>query len=374
MSDTAPKYTSEQLRRLLSQLRGDFDALRQRGRPIKARLIHLPSNAEAEGVTGYPPPSSAASAYVTAGDRDGKQNFDASGNVKFIDPPVLDVSGQPMVHPQTGQGIDYTMGASRTVELVGPSDAVAGLGSLARRGGKLARRIRNDVLATLAGWTFSSGEGLWWAVVFELAWSGRHPLLSADRQLWLKSADGPFLLLPHDIVQLRQLAELRVRPYHVTIPERWLQRLPDAYVSEIDDAVAACRDLAEVLIEELDAARASGFAESAQGDDAHSPREPESVASLEELDSNKLTDRQRDILLALLRLETFDADSRRTTEAIAKAAEGPHAKPANFKAPLAELARLMLTNSKSGAKGGIWLTDRGCKLAEHILRRRDGAA
>ncbi|MFQ5807429.1 MAG: hypothetical protein ACE5I3_13355, partial [Phycisphaerae bacterium] len=112
-------------------------------------------------------------------------------------------------------------------------------------------------------------EELWWALVFELAWSGRHPLLTATRHLWRTSEKGGLVRLPYDLEQVHQLAALPLGPMGKVVPEHWLKRLPDAYMSEIDDAASACSDLATVLADELEAALSGGNADVGPGEDAH---------------------------------------------------------------------------------------------------------
>lgn len=79
-------------------------------------------------------------------------------------------------------------------------------------------------------------------------------------------------------------------------------------------------------------------------------------------DWDALTDRQRNCMGALLELKAFDADSRRDARVIARKAEGRAANVNGFKEPLAELARRDLAQSKTGRRGGYWLTDHGRKL------------
>lgn len=81
---------------------------------------------------------------------------------------------------------------------------------------------------------------------------------------------------------------------------------------------------------------------------------------------NRLTDRQRGILLTLLEQMAFDRDSRMRTEDIARAAEGPDAKAGGFKRPVADLALFGFTASVDGREGGVWLTDHGRAVAERL--------
>jgi hypothetical protein len=85
----------------------------------------------------------------------------------------------------------------------------------------------------------------------------------------------------------------------------------------------------------------------------------------------KLSDRQYNILVAMLELKAFTAESRATTDGIAEKAEGPTASPEQFKRPVSGLRRRRLLDSKTGRDGGCWLTDKGRQLAELIKKRRD---
>lgn len=87
---------------------------------------------------------------------------------------------------------------------------------------------------------------------------------------------------------------------------------------------------------------------------------------------NKLTDRQRGILLALLESRAFGRDSRLRTEDVAKAAEGRAANPSGFKRPVADLSLLRIIDSLDGREGGIWLTQLGRDLAAHLRPGQDG--
>ena len=195
-SDTAPveatpEHNPGQLQRLLRDLRADFDRLRQREQTVKARLVHKATNAEADGVRGYPTwlEDSSIRRKLGAGFRNGRQNRDAMGNPKFVAEPVMDADGQPIVN-SVGEGFDITLPAIRTVWLVGDAKAVGQLCALAERGGRLARACRCSTLRMVSDWQFTIPEAVWWALVFELAWSGRHPALTATRQLWLTDEKG----------------------------------------------------------------------------------------------------------------------------------------------------------------------------------------
>jgi len=223
-------------------------------------------------VTGYPfPRGDTCVGFLGAGSREARHNRERDGGMRFIDPPVLNAYGKPIIDKMTGRGIDFTIPASRSVQLFGKPEAVARLRALAERGGRLAMHSRDKTLRLLAGWQFGSPEELWWALVFELAWSGRHPGLSASRHLWQERDDGARVTFPYDIDQVRRFAELGVNAAGILVPESWLKRLPEAYVSEIEDAASACFDLAGILADELETALTGGIPETTTREIASSP-------------------------------------------------------------------------------------------------------
>lgn len=82
------------------------------------------------------------------------------------------------------------------------------------------------------------------------------------------------------------------------------------------------------------------------------------------------SDRQRDILQGLFECKSFDIDHRRTTEEIATAVEGQGRGSAeDFKAPIADLARRKLVQTKEGRGGGVWLTEEGKKYIKKARKR-----
>jgi DNA-binding IscR family transcriptional regulator len=79
-----------------------------------------------------------------------------------------------------------------------------------------------------------------------------------------------------------------------------------------------------------------------------------------------LSGRQYEILQALLELDATSPDKRRSTEEVAKHAEGIKADPEGYKQPMAELAALGLVATKKGRGGGCWLTPTGRAVAEQL--------
>jgi TIR domain len=234
--------------RLLAQTRAEFDRLRSQGAPIKALLIHRATNAEAEGVRGFPMPNGQPVGMEGAGHRDGGQRLDENGNPLFRDDPIVDVKGKPITN-SAGQAFDFVMPAFRSVFFNGRTEDYQMLAGVVVRAGRLvAKLLHLSIMEILAGWTFSTPQDLWWGLLFEIAWAGRHPLLVAEKSLWLP-AEKPNAFVPYNLQQLRGLATTAL-PMGPKIPENWLRRLPDAWLSELDDVLAASVDLADFLLTE----------------------------------------------------------------------------------------------------------------------------
>jgi hypothetical protein len=77
---------------------------------------------------------------------------------------------------------------------------------------------------------------------------------------------------------------------------------------------------------------------------------------------DRLTDRQRGIMLALRDLAAVDADRRRSAVEIAEHAEGPGVTPENLKHALAALVKAGLLAARRGPSGGYWITLAGLAL------------
>lgn len=233
----------------LQQIQSDFDRVRWQCQPIQVQLVHRATNAEAEGVIGIPLSRQQPIAFQGAGHRELFQRIDGSGKPLFRDDPIVDVKGHPITN-SSGQAFDVVMPAFRTVDFAGGVADYQKLSNVAERAGRLVAKMKNlPSLSVLRGWQFSTPSEVWWAVFFEIAWAGRHPLLTAERRLWLP-AEKPTAFVPYDIEQLRALAASGFAPLG-PIPENWLKRLPDAFMSEINNAAAASFDATDYLLTEL---------------------------------------------------------------------------------------------------------------------------
>jgi len=85
----------------------------------------------------------------------------------------------------------------------------------------------------------------------------------------------------------------------------------------------------------------------------------------------KLSDRQYNILVAMLELKALTAESRTTIDRIAVKSEGAAVSPEQFKRPMSGLKKRRLVDSKTGRDGGCWLTDKGQELAERLKNNRN---
>ncbi|MFA9479721.1 TIR domain-containing protein [Phycisphaerales bacterium AB-hyl4] len=245
MTQTIDKTTY----RLLTQVKSDFDRLRWQARPIRAQLIHRATNAEAEGVVGIPAIQGDMIAMQGAGHREAFQRLDKNGNAIFRDDPILDVKGNPITN-SAGEAFDVVMPAFRKVSFTGVNKDYGLLAGLAERAGRIVTRLGKLPFPCFEqGWQFSQPSDLWWSLIFEIAWSGRHPLLVADKRIWLPD-ENPHSFVPYDLQQLKFLAQPGPGPT-IAVPDSWLNRLPDAWVSEIEDTVAASFDVADFLLTKL---------------------------------------------------------------------------------------------------------------------------
>lgn len=150
----------------------------------------------------------------------------------------------------TGEAFDYVMPAFRSIHFFGSVKDYQHLRPIAERAGRIIADLPSaSVNRFLSGWNFSAPEDLWWALLFELAWSKSHPLLVAEKRLWLP-AEQPGAFVPYDLQQLNALAK-SMPGLEKSIPANWLKRLPEAWVSDIENAVNACLDATDYLLQEM---------------------------------------------------------------------------------------------------------------------------
>ena len=92
-----------------------------------------------------------------------------------------------------------------------------------QRAGKLLVQLRPAELATLHGWTFDMrGDGVWWALLFEHAWTGKHPLLKSERYLWYDTGAKSQLQVPYDRDRLIEQLESPIgATIFAAIPRSW---------------------------------------------------------------------------------------------------------------------------------------------------------
>lgn len=95
----------------------------------------------------------------------------------------------------------------------------------------------------------------------------------------------------------------------------------------------------------------------------------EEPGSTLEDETNEISDRGRLVLQAMHEMRAFCHDSRATTRTIASKAEGPSARPDQFKPLISDLTKRSLLDTKPGREGGCWLTKKGRRLAQFIASR-----
>ncbi|MFN0134999.1 MAG: hypothetical protein ACKVS9_02660 [Phycisphaerae bacterium] len=249
MSESAQKI-NPQLRAGFDYIRRDFHSLREERFPIRAVLIHEATNASHYGVQPYPYESEFGfCGKVCAGMREGGVVTDVNGMPLFADEPELDAHGKPIVN-SAGEAFVYVVPAMRTVAFFGDTGAVSRLRRVSTRAATLIAQIPVPACAPPAGWRFSPGSGgLWWATLFEYAWTGAHPLLKASRYICHPAERQGSIQLPYDRDELKRQLEGRVfAELFALVPREWVNRLPDAYASHLDDAATACCDFLEILV------------------------------------------------------------------------------------------------------------------------------
>jgi hypothetical protein len=84
------------------------------------------------------------------------------------------------------------------------------------------------------------------------------------------------------------------------------------------------------------------------------------------IDPAVLSERQHNLLIAMLDLQALSIGKRQKTSDIVTAAEGKTADPDNYKDDMARLRSHGLTDSKKGPNGGCWLTPDGIAMATKL--------
>jgi hypothetical protein len=183
-------------------------------------------------------------AFLGAGSREYRRHVGPDDQPFFVDTPALDAAGAPIVN-SAGEAFAVTMPACRHVEISGAVADVDALRRLAKRGGALVGDRAWAAFPDVRNWRFSDGEERWWWLLFELAWFGNRVALRAERRIWLSDTT----YVAHDPRILRARSEYPLK--HLSFPDAWRERLPEAWLGEIEDAAQASVDLADVLVAEL---------------------------------------------------------------------------------------------------------------------------
>ena len=126
------------------------------------------------------------------------------------------------------------------------------------------------------------------------------------------------------------------------------------------------KELADAIRKRLATLADGDEAGSGQGKADGEPPKPEGSATQVEVPA--LSDKQYLILQTMLELNALSADTRKTADEIAKAADGKQADLNVFKPLLSDLTKKhKLTESKTGSGGGSWLTPLGIAVTNRVL-------
>jgi len=228
------------------QLRADFLHAGRTDGPLACRLIHL-SSADGEQRKCLPnrqppirPIRLAASGECHFNIRHSRNS---DGTPIYTDVPTLDVTGKPIVD-ETGRALLCEMPCGREGMFYGTQKGGEFFALLGNRAGECLLGAPDEAV----GWIPTDSirqrdaESRWVWSVFDLAWSGAHPALQAQRLTWhrvlgsAKTHASPAIELPYD---RSELARIRAIQKHFEIPETWTRRLPSHYFGELEDLFSA---------------------------------------------------------------------------------------------------------------------------------------
>lgn len=240
----SPDFSRAELERLRDKFLGIAPNTR-------IHMLHRATNAEAEGVVGIPyvfqGNQRPGSHHFSMGNRDGWYNVDEKGAPKFVDVPALDIDGKAIA-ASNGQGFDIILPAYRRAIVTGPQDEVKKLTELTTIAGGLVSAIAEAAALLPLRWQINGGEPRWWTIVFELGWSGRLPSQRPEKLIWYAGET----YVKHDPETVRMIMSSDWEAPRQGFPERWHERLPDAYMSTIDQAATACYEAVGVVLEMMD--------------------------------------------------------------------------------------------------------------------------
>ncbi|MCC7291467.1 MAG: hypothetical protein IT449_05330 [Phycisphaerales bacterium] len=119
--------------------------------------------------------------------------------------------------------------------------------ALATRAGEGISAIPLTDFAPVPAETFRTANPAlrWIFLLFDGAWTQRWPALRAQRDCIHHQQ-----IFPYDLQQLRKLKRHRVLGPQLSFPDRWLERLPHSFTSELDDLFSASSAAIDILTEQ----------------------------------------------------------------------------------------------------------------------------
>lgn len=138
-----------------------------------------------------------------------------------------------------GVGVPPPNAAYRMVVFGGPPNADPMIRNLAGAAGELIG-VTGMFKSLLGDWKFYDDESRWWALLFEVALTGRSPLIVARKYLQLRAEDGAELCFEHGFAS-SVVGWERIGAEVVS---------PDSWISDIPNAAKASTDLCDIVLDE----------------------------------------------------------------------------------------------------------------------------
>ncbi len=160
----------------------------------------------------------------------------------ITDVPTLDLDGKPIVD-SSGRAILCELPSGRSVFVIGTPCKGFDIAPLSDFAGSCIWSAQPDVISWIPPETLraSTDRERWLWTLFELAWSGLHPALKAERLTWYSSkndlGEPAPISIPYDRAQIE--AVRAIFPMGRFIPESWTKRLPTYFRSELPDFFTA---------------------------------------------------------------------------------------------------------------------------------------
>lgn len=238
------------------ELLADWKAFR-RDATAACRMMHHASNVEAMGFdTEW---LRHADPWPTENDPQLGCDFLACTRDMVLYPPrktpavaTLDAKGNPIVN-SAGEPLGVIMHAVRNFIVIASPDEILRLRKLITRSSRWLWQTREVSGRWIA--YFQPNDALWWSGVFELLFANECAEASATRSIPLPPTDSwtGIGLVQWDANFIREMlgGKLKFGPRFGDIPPAWAERLPEAYVSRVDDPASASVGLVETIMDGL---------------------------------------------------------------------------------------------------------------------------